>query len=183
MNIYLKELGIRGLHRHPRLALHQPDAHSAGDVVVHSLETETQTKAMLKTESIYERMLGVQPEARWLTPLLLVGVLASAYYPFMKVDKNFDSNQKRALVQVTNMDQREPFRWSVRRNWVTQVEKRHSEPHRKDLMARSIYSFLERSLGDAAPPWSYLTRERPTRKNIGVCAKALRDMLAGDRGR
>ena len=47
MNIYLKELGDHGLPDAPRVALHQPDADSAGDLVVHQVAAEAHAGVLM----------------------------------------------------------------------------------------------------------------------------------------
>src|SRR5262249_41342555 len=177
MNIYLKELGIAVcIVILASLFISQTLIPLATSWFIKS-RPKPKTKAMLKTESIYERLLVINLKHRWLTPLILVGVLASAWYPFMKVDKNFDANQTELFVQV-NYTISENLSLERKEQLVTQVEKM-LEPHRQELMARSIYSF-----------WSdqfvmtrvYLKEGEANEKNIAGARKALRGMLPGVAG-
>lgn len=172
MNIYLKELGIAVcIVILASLFISQTLIPLATSWFIKS-KPKPKTKAMLKTESIYEKMLLFNLKHRWLTPLLLVGVLASAYFPFTKVDKNFDANQTELFVQVNYMIS-ENLSLERKEQLVTRVEKA-LEPHRKDLMARSIYSFW-------SDQWVmtrvYLNEGEANEKNIGAARQALRGLL------
>ena len=127
---------------------------------------------MLKTESIYERMLVFNLKHRWLTPVLMVGVLASAWFPFTKVEKNFDTNESELFVQV-NYNPSESLSLERKEQLVTQVEKA-LEPHREELMARSIYSFW-------SDEWSmtriYLKEGEANEENIAAVREKLRALL------
>ncbi len=172
MNIYLKELGISVcIVILASLFISQTLIPLATSWFIRS-RPKPKTKAMLKTESIYERMLVFNLKHRWVTPVVLVGVLASAYLPFMRVDKNFDTSESELFVQL-NYDISENLSLERKEQLVSRVEKM-LEPHREELMARSIYSF-----------WSdrwvmtrvYLTEGKANEENIAAVRKKLRDML------
>ncbi|HET6348201.1 MAG TPA: efflux RND transporter permease subunit [Candidatus Krumholzibacteria bacterium] len=172
MNIYLKELGIAVcIVILASLFISQTLIPLATSWFIRS-RPKPKTRAMLKTESIYENLLVFNLKHRWVTPLVLVGVLASAYIPFMKVDKNFDTSESELFVQL-NYDISENLSLERKEQLVSRVEKL-LEPHREELMARSIYSF-----------WSdrftmtrvYLKEGQANEENIAHVRKVLRGLL------
>jgi multidrug efflux pump subunit AcrB len=104
------------------------------------------TAAMLRTESVYQRMLVFNLKHRWLTPVILVVTLASAYIPFTKVDKNFDTSESELFVQV-NYDFSENMSLTRKEEFVTRLEKA-LEPHRGEFKAVPL-QLLERSVDHA----------------------------------
>ena len=90
-------------------------------------------------EERYVRLLRFNLRHRWLTPVIGITVIASTVYPFMRIDKNFDTNEADAFVQVRyefseelNLERKEAI--------VARVEA-ILEPHRAELSTKSIYSF------------------------------------------
>jgi HAE1 family hydrophobic/amphiphilic exporter-1 len=172
MNVYLKELGIAVcIVILASLFISQTLIPLATSWFIKS-RPKPKSRAMVKTEAIYEKMLVFNLKHRWLTPVLLVAVLASAYIPFMKVDKNFDTSENELFVQV-NYDISENLSLERKEKLVTQVEQM-LEPRRKDLMARSIYSFW-------SDRWTmtrvYLNEGEANEENIADVRRKLRDML------
>jgi HAE1 family hydrophobic/amphiphilic exporter-1 len=172
MNVYLKELGIAVcLVILVSLFISQTLIPMATSWFIKS-RPKPKSKGMLKTESIYERMLVFNLKHRWLAPVLMVGVLASAYFPFTKVEKNFDTNESELFVQV-NYNPSESLSLDRKEQLVTQVEKT-LEPHRAELMARSIYSFW-------SDDWSmtriYLKEGEANEENIATVRAKLRTLL------
>jgi HAE1 family hydrophobic/amphiphilic exporter-1 len=172
MNIYLKELGIAVcIVILASLFISQTLVPLATSWFIRS-RPKPKTKAMLRTESIYQRMLEFNLRHRWLTPVLLVAVLASAYLPFQKVDKNFDSSERELFVQL-NYDISENLSLERKEALVSRVEQL-LEPRRNELMARSIYSFW-------SDRWTmtriYLEEGEANEENISVVRARLREML------
>jgi HAE1 family hydrophobic/amphiphilic exporter-1 len=129
-------------------------------------------KSMIKTENVYQRMLLFNLKHRWLAPVLMVGTLASAYFPFSKVEKNFDTSESELFVQV-NYNPSENLSLERKEELVNLLEQK-LEPHREELMARSIYSFWSDN-------WSmtriYLKEGQANEENIATVRKKLRDLL------
>ena len=48
---------------------------------------------MLWLENHYERLLAFFLRHRWLTPIIGLAVIASTWFPFSHIDKNFDANE------------------------------------------------------------------------------------------
>jgi HAE1 family hydrophobic/amphiphilic exporter-1 len=172
MNVYLKELGIAVcLVILVSLFISQTLIPMATSWFIKS-KPKPKSKSMRKTEALYERMLIFNLRHRWLAPVLMVGALASAWIPFSKVDKNFDTNESELFVQV-NYNPSEAISLERKEQLVTQVEKL-LEPHREELMARSIYSFWSDN-------WSmtriYLKEGEANEENISTVRKRLRDLL------
>jgi HAE1 family hydrophobic/amphiphilic exporter-1 len=102
----------------------------------------------------------------------MVAALASAWIPFSKVDKNFDTSENELFVQV-NYDISENLSLERKEQLVSRVEGA-LEPHREKLMARSIYSFW-------SDHWSmtriYLEEGEANEGNIAEVRKTLREIL------
>jgi HAE1 family hydrophobic/amphiphilic exporter-1 len=172
MNIYLKELGIAVcIVILCSLFVSQTLIPLATSWFIRS-RPKPKTPAMLRAESVYERMLLFNLRHRWLAPVLLVGTLASAWFPFSKVDKNFDASESELFVQL-NYDISENLSLERKEELVTRVEKA-LEPHRDELMARSIYSFW-------SDRWSmtrvYLKEGEANEENITEVRARLRQLL------
>ncbi len=172
MNVYLKELGIAVcLVILVSLFISQTLIPMATSWFIKSTP-KPKSKSMLKTESIYQRMLVFNLKHRWLTPVLMIGVLASAWFPFQKVEKNFDTNESELFVQI-NYNPSESISLERKEQLVTQVEAM-LEPHREEFMARSIYSFW-------SDDWSmtriYLKEGMANEENIAAVRTKLRGML------
>ncbi len=139
MNLYLKELGITVcLTLLASLFISQTLIPLATSWFIKS-RPRPRGRLMLWLEKHYVRLLKFNLTHRWLTPIILLAVLASSVYPFIKVDKNFDATRTELFVQIRyriseemSLEQKEAL--------VTEVE-RVLEPHREELLARSIYSF------------------------------------------
>jgi HAE1 family hydrophobic/amphiphilic exporter-1 len=172
MNVYLKELGIAVcVVILASLFVSQTLIPMATSWFIRS-KPKPKSKSMLKTEVFYERLLVFNLKHRWLAPVLMVGALASAWIPFTKVDKNFDTNESELFVQV-NYNPSEAISLERKEQLVSQVEAL-LEPHREELMARSIYSFW-------SDDWSmtriYLKEGEANEENIATVRKRLRDLL------
>jgi HAE1 family hydrophobic/amphiphilic exporter-1 len=172
MNVYLKELGIAVcLVILVSLFISQTLIPMATSWFIKS-KPKPKAKSMLKTEAIYERMLIFNLKHRWLTPVLMVAALASAWIPFSKVDKNFDTNESELFVQI-NYNPSESISLERKEELVNQVEKL-LEPHREELKARSIYSFW-------SDDWSmtriYLKEGEANEENIAMVREKMRGML------
>jgi HAE1 family hydrophobic/amphiphilic exporter-1 len=172
MNVYLKELGISVVVVIvASLFVSQTLIPLATSWFIKS-RPKPKSRAMRKTEVIYERMLLFNLRHRWLAPIVLVGSLASAYIPFTKVDKNFDTSESELFVQV-NYDFSENMSLNRKEEYVTRLEKA-LEPHRDALMARSIYSFW-------SDGWTmtrvYLKEGEANQDNISMVRKRLREVL------
>lgn len=172
MNVYLKELGIAVcLVILVSLFISQTLIPMATSWFIKS-KPKPKSKSMVKTEKVYERMLVFNLRHRWLTPVLMLGTLASAWFPFSKVEKNFDTNESELFVQV-NYNPSENLSLERKEELVNLVEAK-LEPHREALMARSIYSFW-------SDDWSmtriYLKEGEANEENIAQVRKKLRDLL------
>ena len=123
-------------------------------------------------EERYVQLLQFNLRYKWLTPILGIGILASAYYPFTRVDKNFSAEQTDMYAQI-KIDFSEPLSLKLREDVVSQVE-RALEPHRESLMARSIYSFWN---DDFALTRVYLQEGLSNEDNLNVVRGRIREYL------
>jgi HAE1 family hydrophobic/amphiphilic exporter-1 len=172
MNLYLKELGITVcLTLLASLFISQTLIPLATSWFIKS-EPRPRGRFMIWMEERYQRLLAFSLRRRWLSPVIGLIVIGSAVYPFQNVDMNFDASQAELFVQVRyefseelSLDRKEKF--------ITLVENT-LEPHREELMARSIYSFW-------SDRWSltriYLTEGEANEENINKVRDALRGLL------
>ncbi len=94
---------------------------------------------MARSRRIYRRGLAFNMRHRWLTPLIGLGVLASAYFPYSNIDFNFDTSETEAFVGI-RYEFSEPLSLDRKEEIVSQVEKQ-LVPHKAELFTKSIYSF------------------------------------------
>lgn len=139
MNLYLKELGITVcLTLLASLFISQTLIPLATSWFIKP-KPKPRSRLMLALEERYVRALRFNLRRRWLTPVIGTAVLASAVYPFIKVDKNFDTSRSEMFVQVVyNLS--ENMSLERKEELVTTVEK-HLQPYREELLAKSVYSF------------------------------------------
>lgn len=139
MNIYLKELGITvSLTLLASLFVSQTLIPLATSWFIHT-RPRPRGRIMTWMEAHYVRLLAFNLRHRWITPLVGLAVTASAAYPFLKIDKNFDTSESELFVQV-RYEFSEELPLDGKREVIMRVEAQ-LEPHREALMARSIYSF------------------------------------------
>ncbi|MFH1845332.1 MAG: efflux RND transporter permease subunit, partial [bacterium] len=139
MNIYLKELGITVcVTLLASLFISQTFIPLATSWFIRS-KPRPRARWMTWLETHHVRLLGFTLRHRWLAPVIGIAIIASAVYPFLKIDKNFDVSNTELYVQVRyefseekSLDDKEAV--------VTQVEQL-LEPYREELKARSVYSF------------------------------------------
>jgi HAE1 family hydrophobic/amphiphilic exporter-1 len=172
MNLYLKELGITVcLTLLASLFISQTLIPMATSWFIKS-KPRPRGRWMSAIESRYVRMLHFNLRHRWLTPIIGILVLASAVFPFMKVDKNFDTTETELFIQV-RYDISEEMSLQKKEELVTQVES-ILRLHRDELLARSIYSFW-------SDHWTltriYLREGEADEKNIARVRSQLRELL------
>jgi HAE1 family hydrophobic/amphiphilic exporter-1 len=172
MNLYLKELGISVcIVILASLFISQTLIPLATSWFINS-KPKPKSRAMVKAESVYWRLLAFNLRHRWLAPVILLAALGSAYCPFTKVDKNFDTSESELFVQV-NYDFSENLSLERKEEFVTLLEQA-LDPHRDELMARSIYSFW-------SDRWTmtrvYLNEGEANENNIAQVRRRLRDVL------
>ncbi len=90
-------------------------------------------------EERYVWLLQLNLRHKWLTPIIGIGILASGYYPFSRVDKNFSADSTEMFAQV-KIEFSEPLSLPQREQVIFKIE-RALEPYREELMTRSVYSF------------------------------------------
>ncbi len=172
MNIYLKELGITVcLTLLASLFISQTLIPLATSWFIKS-KPKPRGRFMVALEDRYVRALAWNLRRRWVAVIVGLVVVASAFFPFKNVDMNFDPSQSELFVQV-RYDIKDKINLEGREELVTAVEKA-LEPHRSDLMARSIYSF-----------WSdrftltriYLEEGKADEENIAHVRTQLRELL------
>jgi HAE1 family hydrophobic/amphiphilic exporter-1 len=172
MNLYLKELGITVcLTLLASLFISQTLIPLATSWYIKS-KPRPKGRIMIRLEEIYHGLLTYSLRRRWLSPLVGLAVIGSAIFPFQQVDMNFDSSQAELFVQV-RYDFSEEMSLDLKEEFVTRIEQT-LEPHREELMARSIYSF-----------WSdrftltrvYLKEGQANEENINKVRNTLRGLL------
>ncbi len=172
MNLYFKELGITVcLTLLASLFISQTLIPLATSWYIKS-KPRPRGKAMKKMEEVYQRMLATSLKRRWISPVVGLLVIGSAVFPYQRVDMNFDASQAELFVQV-RYEFSEEMSLDRKEEVISQVEQ-VLEPHRVELMARSIYSF-----------WSdrfsltriYLEEGEANEENISHVRNTLRGLL------
>ena len=172
MNLYLKELGITVcLTLLASLFVSQTLIPLATSKYIKS-KPRVKGKAMTRLEDKYQSVLAFSLRHKWLSPVIGLTILASAIYPYSNVDQNFESSKAELFVQF-RYEFSEEMSLERKETVITEVEK-IIEPHREELMARSIYSFW-------SDRWSltrvYLKEGEANDKNIGLVRDRLRELL------
>jgi len=172
MNIYLKELGITVcLTLLASLFISQTLIPLATSWFIKS-KPKPKSRLLLWFEERYVRLLRFNLNHRWLTPLIGIAIIISAVYPFMKVDKNFDTTESELFVQL-RYDFSEETSLENKEAVVSQVEN-YLEPFREEFRARSIYSFW-------SDRWTltriYLREGEANQDNIAHVRRRLREVL------
>jgi HAE1 family hydrophobic/amphiphilic exporter-1 len=139
MNIYLRELAITVcLTLLASLFISQTLIPLATSTFIRS-RSRGRARLMLWLEDRYEKLLAFFLRHRWLTPIIGLGVIASIWYPFTHIDKNFDAGSSEVFVQV-RYEFSEPLSLERKEAAITIVEQ-HLVPHREELNAEHIYSY------------------------------------------
>jgi len=172
MNVYLKELGITVcLTLLASLFISQTLIPMATSWFIKA-PPKGRGRFMIWLEEHYVRVLRFNLRHRWLTPVVGILVTVSAAFPFMKIDKNFDTNETELFVQL-NYVISEELSLERKQELVTRVEGA-LEPHRNELMARSIYSWWS---DDWTMTRVYLKEGEANEENLGKVRKRLREVL------
>jgi HAE1 family hydrophobic/amphiphilic exporter-1 len=172
MNLYLKELGITiCITLLASLFISQTLIPLATSWFIKS-RPRPRGRVMTWMEDHYVSMLRFNLRHRWITPVVGLGITASAFFPFQHVDMNFDTTENELFVQV-NYDYSEESSLDTKEQIVDQVEAA-LEPHRDEMKARSIYSFW-------SDRWSltrvYLDEGEATQESIAHVRETLRKIL------
>jgi HAE1 family hydrophobic/amphiphilic exporter-1 len=172
MNIYLKELGITVcLTLLASLFISQTLIPLATSWYIKS-KPRPRGRLMLALEEKYQGVLAWNLRHRWVSVIVGLVVVASAVFPFQNVDMNFDTSQTELFVQV-RYDISEKLSLERREALVTSVEQA-LEPHREELLARSIYSFWNDRF---ALTRIYLAEGETNEENLSLVRRRLRDLL------
>jgi HAE1 family hydrophobic/amphiphilic exporter-1 len=172
MNIYLKELGITVcLTLLASLFISQTLIPLSTSWFIKS-KPRPRGRLLVWLEERYVRLLRFNLGHRWLAPIIGILVVASAVYPFIKIDKNFDTNESELFVQV-RYEISEEMSLERKEQLVNQVEAA-LEPYRDQMRARSIYSFW-------SDRWTltrvYLEEGQANEENIAHVRATLRKVL------
>jgi len=139
MNLILRELGITVcLTLLASLFISQTLIPLATSRFIQSRK-QPRRRLMLAVEARYVRLLEFNLRHRWLTPVIGLLAIASAVYPFTRIDMNFDTSRTEVFIQM-RYDFSEELSLSRKEEVVTHVEKALA-PHKEALHASSIYSF------------------------------------------
>ncbi|MGQ0720260.1 MAG: efflux RND transporter permease subunit [Candidatus Eiseniibacteriota bacterium] len=97
------------------------------------------TRWMVALQDGYSNLLALTLRHRWIAPVVGLAVIGSGWYPYGKVDKNFEASEAEMFVSMNyRIDQ--PMSLERKEELVTRVESL-LEPYRKELHVDSIYSF------------------------------------------
>jgi len=167
MNLYIKELGITVCFTLvASLFISQTLIPLATSKYIRS-KPRPKDRWMVALEDRYQRVLAFNLNRRWVALVIGLIVVASGVYPFKNLEMNFDSSKTELFVQVGYFISEE-LSLERKEELITQVEQT-LEPHREELLARSIYSFWNDRFaltriylleGEANEPNIALVRER-----------------------
>ena len=90
-------------------------------------------------EKRYVRLLKFNLRNRWLTPLLLLAMGVSPYYPWSTVDMDFGHSRIASYAEV-RYDYSESASMEAREKLITEVEEL-LWPHREELLCKNLYSY------------------------------------------
>jgi HAE1 family hydrophobic/amphiphilic exporter-1 len=127
---------------------------------------------IVRLEEGYTSLLALVLERRWLAPLFALAIAASAIHPFLAVDRNFDSTRTELYAQV-HYQFSEETTVENKQKIVSRVEA-HLEPHREELVAKSIYSWWSTGFTMTRV---YLRDGEANQKNIALVRDRLRRLL------
>ncbi|MBD3235791.1 MAG: MMPL family transporter [Candidatus Eisenbacteria bacterium] len=172
MNIYLKEMGITVcLTLLASLFVSQTLIPLATAHVLHPAPRRP-SRIMQRLEHAHVRLLDFTLHHRWMAPAIGLLVIASAVYPFMRIDKNFDATESQIFVQL-RYEFSEPLSLDRKQEVISQVEAL-LEPHRDELHTESIYSFW-------SDHWSltrlYMDEDHANEKAMARVRDRLREIL------
>jgi HAE1 family hydrophobic/amphiphilic exporter-1 len=172
MNLYLKELGITVcLTLLASLFISQTLIPLATSWFIKS-KPKPRGRAMVWLEEKYAALLSFNIRKWWMAALLGLQFVLSIIYPYGHVDMNFDASRTELFVQI-RYEFSEEMSLERKEELISRVEQ-HLEPHREELVARSIYSFW-------SDRWSltriYLEEGKANDENINMVRGRLRDLL------
>ncbi len=172
MNLYLKELGITVcLTLLASLFVSQTLIPLATSKYIRS-KPRKKGAAMVLLEEKYQGLLAFSLRHKWLSPVVGLVILSSAAFPYTRVDMNFETSQAELFVQF-RYDFSEEMSLERKEVVISEVEK-ILEPHREELLARSIYSFW-------SDRWSltriYLKEGEANEDNIALVRDRVRELL------
>ena len=172
MNLYLKELGITVcLTLLASLFISQTLIPLATSWYIRS-QPRPKGRLMTGLEDRYHSVLKFSLRHRWLSPVVGLLIVASAIYPFQRVEKAFDASEAELFVQIRYQFSEE-LSLDLKEAVVAQVEET-LDPHRDELLARAIYSFW-------SDRWSltriYLKEGKANEDNIAQVRRRLRELL------
>lgn len=172
MNLYLKELGITVcLTLLASLFISQTLIPLSTSWFIRS-DPRPRGRLIQWFEERYVRLLRYNLRRRWLTPMIFVVITGSAVWPFLKVDKNFDTNESELYVQI-RLEISEDLSLERKEELINQVEAA-LEPHREEMKAHSIYSFWSDHFSGTRV---YLSPGEANEQNIAHLRKTLREIL------
>ena len=90
-------------------------------------------------EKRYVRLLKFNLRNRWLTPLILLAMGVSTYYPWSTVDMDFGHSRIASYAEV-RYDYSESASMEAREKLITEVEEL-LWPHREELLCKNLYSY------------------------------------------
>jgi len=139
MNLYLKELGLTVTFTLvASLFVSQTLIPLATSRFIRPRKVEP-ARWLVWLQDRYTGVLEFTLRHRWIAAVAGPGVILSAVYPFLKIDKNFEANTAEMFVGL-RYELSEPMSLDRKEELVSQVE-RALEPHQEDLHIGSIYSF------------------------------------------
>ncbi len=172
MNLYLKELGITVCFTLlASLFISQTLIPLATSKYISS-RPQAKGRLMQWVELKYSRILAFNLNHRWLAVVIGLAVVASGVFPYQNLEISFENDRADLFAQIRYQFSEESS-LEAKEAIITQVEQA-LEPHRKELLARSIYSFW-------SDRWAltriYLEEGKADQENIALVRERLRGLL------
>ncbi len=139
MNIYLKELGLTVSFTLLASLLVTQTLIPLATARFIRAKKQRPGRFMPWLERHYVGMLRFTLHHRWLAPVLGIAITASAAYPFMKIDKNFDTNESEMFAQLRYEFSEDPS--LERAEEIVSLVEKSLDVYREEFELKSIYSF------------------------------------------
>ncbi|MGH2569807.1 MAG: efflux RND transporter permease subunit, partial [bacterium] len=140
MNMYLKELGLTVCFTLvASLFISQTLIPLVAGRFVMVGKTRGPGRLMTAVQDRYQAILAFTLDHKWIAPVAGLVVIGSAVWPFLKIDKNFETNPIEMFVGI-RYHLSEPLSLERKEGLIDRVED-SLEPYKEELNVQSIYSF------------------------------------------
>jgi HAE1 family hydrophobic/amphiphilic exporter-1 len=140
MNLYLKELGLTvSFTLLASLFISQTLIPLAASRFIRPKSEQKPGRGMVWMQDHYHSVLNFTLDHKWIAPVVGLAIIGSAVFPFLKIDKNFETSSAEMFVGI-RYNLSDPLSLDRKEELITRVEK-SLEPYKEELNVKSIYSF------------------------------------------